>query len=454
MYSYYDYNGSYNETDITNFESNIEYKYSEQDGINAEIKNYLNDVLLFHIGNENNKNNIIFSRLDYEELLDMNVNDNDDNNNNSSIIANLSNQNLTLITIDMDIDNYAFKEYSYENKFNIIILKPNSHVFFDNLTVYGFINYDFIKKESINSELYGSNIYLKIDIPKEYLLLDRKRQNSALWEEYNEKYNIKQQNNSMDLIDHILYDMSRSNIISIINDKYNNSNKLIIDLEFIYNNTELNKQYLYQYGEVYNEIIKLKNGQPNIFNNNNKLVLNALPLLICNWFIFECEKKNVWINSKYNNFEKICSLENIPSILNFALFASIQHINFFKGLYNISKTFPINIIDMFICNYDDNNPKCIKNDEKTYIVLNYKLSTDNALITFIDTNDKFQLNQGDLLIYASNKTHKSSKADNIGYSFIILLDITELAPANIVPISSIEQENKFEIGYMGAGTNI
>jgi hypothetical protein len=66
----------------------------------------------------------------------------------------------------MDLDKYAFKEYSNENKFNIIILKPNSHVFFDNLTVYGFINYDFIKKESIDSELYGSNIYLKIDNEK------------------------------------------------------------------------------------------------------------------------------------------------------------------------------------------------------------------------------------------------------------------------------------------------
>ena len=35
----------------------------------------------------------------------------------------------------------------------------------------------------------------------------------------------------------------------------------------------------------------------------------------------------------------------------------------------------------------------------------------------------------------------------------MLLDITELAPTNIVSINSIVQETKVEIGYMEAVTN-
>ncbi len=428
MYSYYKYNrvsNVYNETDITNFVSNTEYKYGEHVSMNEEIKQYLNDVVLFHTGDDNTENKITFSRLDYEELLDMNVNE----TNSCSIIANLSNQPLTIIAVDMNIDDYTFKEYSLETKMNIIILEPNSHIFFDNLTVYGFINYDFIKNESVNSELNNSNIYLKIDIPKEYIL-DKKKQDSALWVEYNEKCNIKERNNSIELIDTILYDTSRSNIISIIKNKYKSLNELIINLDFYVDNQIDNKENQYKYGEKYNEIIKLKNGQNNIFDTN-KLVINALQPLICDWIIsefknkislFELEKDFV----DNNNFDILSHIEEIPNILQFCLFASIQHIHYFKQLYNLPDNLPINIIDMFICNNSKSQIKSIINNENTYIVLNYTLTTDNGFIKFLDTNDEIPLKQGDLLIYTSKKNYEIHQDNKWKwYSLIVLLDITK-----------------------------
>lgn len=422
MWSYYKYKDVskiYNETDTINLELNHEYNYNSHIVLNAKIQKYLKEIMLFHIGNNENDNKITYSRLNYEELLDMTINNTEDTN---SIIVNLSNQPLTIITVDMDADEYMFKECSLETKMNIIILEPNSHVFFDNLTVYGFINYDFIKNEFINIGLNNSNIYLKIDIPKEYVKLNKTTQDDTLWIEYNEKYYIEQYNNSIEIIENIIYDTNKSNIISIINN--NNINTLIINLKFIVDIEVANKENVYKYGEIYNEIIKLKNGQQNKFNTN-KLVLGALPSLICNWIVYECNDIE-WIELKYDNFDKICCIEQIPNILPFCLFTTLSHIQNFKQLYNISDNLPITIIDMFICKNNESQSKHTSNQEKTYIVLNYKLTTDNGYIQFLDTNDEIIQNQGDLLIYTSKTEQHKYETTDTWYSLIILLDIIDI----------------------------
>ena len=220
MWSYYKYKDVSNvyATDIINIELNHEYNYNSQVVLNSKMQKYLKEIMLFHIGNNENDNKITYSRLNYEELLDTTINDKDDTN---SIIVNLSNEPLTMITVDMNDDEYMFKECSLETIMNIIIVEPNSHIYFDNLTVYGFINYDFTKNEFIDSESLNSNIYLKIDIPKEYVRLN-KTQDDTPWLEYNDKHYITQYNNSVETIENIIYDTTNSNIISIINDNYKN----------------------------------------------------------------------------------------------------------------------------------------------------------------------------------------------------------------------------------------
>jgi hypothetical protein len=425
MSSYYKYKGFskiYNEIDLTNLELNHEYNYNSLIEPNDKIQKYLKEIMLFHIGNnEKNDNKITYSRLNYEELLDMTINNTQDTN---SIIVNLSNQPLTIITVDMDADQYMFKECSLETKINIIILEPNSHIFFDNLTVYGFINYDFIKNDFINSGLNNSNIYLKIDIPKELVKLNKTSHDDTPWLEYNEKSYIEQYNNTLEIIENIIYDTNKSNIISIINSK-NNNNALIINLNFIFDIEVSNKENLYKYGEIYNEIIKLKNGQQNKFNTN-KLVLHALPSLICDWIDYECKYIDNWIELKYDNFDRICTIEKIPNILQFCLFATLTHIQYFKQLYNIPDNLPINIIDMFICKNNQSQSKHTSNTEQTYIVLNYKLTTDNGYIKFLDTNDEIMQSQGDLIIYTSKKEQHKYESNDTWYSLIVLLDIINI----------------------------
>lgn len=421
-YKYKDVSKIYNETDIINIELNHEYNYNSHIVSNAKIQKYLKEIMLFHIGNNENDNKITYSRLNYEELLDSTINTKPDTN---SIIVNLSNQPLTIITVDMNADEYMFKEYALESKINIIIVEPNSHIFFDNLTVYGFINYDFTNNEFIDSGSINSNIYLKIDIPKEYVKLNKTFHDDTPWLEYNEKYYIEQYNNSRETIENIIYDTNKSNIISIINNKYKNRNALIINLKFVIDIAVSNTENVFKYGEMYNEIINLKNGQQTLFNKN-KLVLNALPEIICDWIVNESSVIDNWIELKYDNFDRICIIEQIPNILHFCLFATLTHIHYFRELYNISGNLPINIIDMFICKNNNSQSKHRSNDEKTYIILNYKLTTDNGYIQFLDTNDKILQNKGDLLIYTSKKEQHKYETTDEWYSLIILLDIINI----------------------------
>lgn len=422
MWSYYKYkdvSNVYNASDIINIELNCEYNYNSHVVLNSKMQKYLEEIMLFHIGNNENDNKITYSRINYEELLDATINDKDDTN---SIIVNLSNEPLTMITVDMNADNYMFKECQDETIMNIIIVEPKSHIFFDNLTVYGFINYDFTKNEFIDSKSLNSNIYLKIDIPKACVNLNKNSQTDTPWLEYSEKHYITQYNNSVETIENIIYDTTKSNIISIINDKYKDTNALIINLKFVIDTEVCNKENVYKYGNIYNEIIKLKNDQLNKFNTN-KLVLHALPPLICNWIFNECQYIDHYNELKYNNFDKTITIEEIPNILHFCLFSTMTHIQYFKQLYNIPDNLPINIIDMFISNNNDSQSKYNSKQENTYIVLNYKLTTDKGYIKFIDSIDDVIQNQGDLLIYTSKKEQHKCETNDTWYSLIVLLDI-------------------------------
>lgn len=422
MWSYYKYKDVskiYNATDVINIELNHEYNYKSHVVLNEKMKKYLNDIMLFHVGNNEDDNKITYSRLNYEELLDTTINDKD---NTNSIIVNLSNEPLTMIIIDVDADTYMFKECSVETKMNIIIVEPNSHIFFDDLTVYGFINYDFTKNELIESESLNSNIYLKIDIPKECVNLNKTSHDDIPWLEYNEQHHITQYNNSVETIDNIIYDTTTSNIISIINDNYKNTNALIINLKFAIDTEVRNTENLYKYGEIYNEIMKLKTNELNKFNTN-KLVLHAFPPLICNWIVNECQDIDNWSELKYNNFDKIRTIEEIPNIFHFCLFSTMTHIQYFKQLYNIPDNLPINIIDMFVSKNNGSQSKYNSKKENTYIVLNYKLTTDKGYIKFIDSTDEVIQNQGDLLIYTSKHKQHKYETNDAWYSLIVLLDI-------------------------------
>jgi hypothetical protein len=422
-YKYKDVSNIYTETDIINIELNQEYNYNSHIVSNAKIQKYLKDIMLFHIGNNENDSKITYSRLNYEELLDSTINTKADTN---SIIANISNHPLTIITVNMDADEYMFKEYTLESKMNIIILEPNSHILFDNLTVYGFINYDFINNEFVDSGTNNSNIYLKIDIPNEYIQLNKTYHDDTPWLEYNEQYSIEQYNKSTDIIENIIYDTSKSNIISIINNNYKHIDALIINLKFSIDNVQSNIENIFKYGEIYNDIINLKNGQSSRFDRN-KIALNALPELVCAWMVYESTVIDKWIELKYDNFDRICTIADIPNILHFCLFGIINHVNYFRELYDIPDNLPISVIDMFICKNNNSQSKHRSNTEKTYIILNYKLTTDKGYIKFLGTNgDEVLQNRGDLLVYTSKTEQQKYVTNDESYSLIVLLDITNV----------------------------
>ena len=57
-YKYKDVSNIYTETDIINIELNQEYNYNSHIVSNAKIQKYLKDIMLFHIGNNENDSKI------------------------------------------------------------------------------------------------------------------------------------------------------------------------------------------------------------------------------------------------------------------------------------------------------------------------------------------------------------------------------------------------------------
>jgi hypothetical protein len=82
---------------------------------------------------------------------------------------------------------------------------------------------------------------------------------------------------------------------------------------------------------------------------------------------------------------------------------------------------------MFICKNNNSQSKHRSNTEKTYIILNYKLTTDKGYIKFLGTNgDEVLQNRGDLLVYTSKTEQQKYVTNDESYSLIVLLDITNV----------------------------
>jgi hypothetical protein len=434
------YDKVFNETN--SLESGKKYFIDDNNIEDSILKKYILDIVFSHVEKKQinyEKIKIEYSLLNYTEELFIEKDESTNTHPLFSILSFIDTNGQGVIFTNISEENYKYKEIENSNTFSTIIPKKMTHVYFDSSKYYGFFN---VNNEN-NNLLEKPFSYIKINVWNDLLSnLSSTDENKIFRPFYKGNYiSISRNQRNSELAEEIIYNTNKSytifKVLEILKSKM--PDKLVDDnvIQIILNySNEYNYNYLInEYGKIVDDIMQIKNDKSleenNIFSRN-KIVQNILPKEICYWIINEAEICDKWGDCNYKNYELSIKADCIPHILNFLVYSSNFWLEHFKSIYNIPKNMNVNINDIFISknskksNYK-NEDSNIENDG--YFICNIQL---NDKIDFIGgecyfdnlIENKFNLNQGDMLIYNSLKNIKYEDIiDGESYCLTFILEI-------------------------------
>jgi hypothetical protein len=283
------------------------------------------------------------------------------------------------IFTEIDINGYKFKNIPDENMFYIIHPLENTYVVFDSSRFY--------VGEGIKINIYHENIE-EIESQKDYEETDCQKIHIQEIELDEFKMSIDLKN--------IIY---KTITITGPHGKIINSYK---------------KDYiLYEkYGAIADELKPYIENTPLQEGNRflrMKVIENVLSQDVCHWIIHESEKQ-IWSDCVHTNYSSCISIEKIPAVLNFVLYACHYWLAEVKRIYDIEMM--LNIKEIFV---SKNTRNQIKTNDNAFIILNIQL---NQTYEPIEYNEAILLKQGDMIVY--NKKTLRTRGDN--YALVVMVD--------------------------------
>jgi hypothetical protein len=327
-----------------------------------------------------------------------------------------------IIQTEISQDSYKYKEIPNENNLYIFIPQKNTYVSLHPSKYYGILASNDICK------------YLKITLWESELEIPIERQ-IGFKNKYEiikpNEFNLEKKLIKNDIFENILYDISNEDsqklLYNIIDETKLTNNSILKILFSVNNNYDLNYMENH-YGDIANDIINILTGE--LPENNrfytDKIIRKIYSLDVCYWIINECEKKK-WSNSDNKNYYEIIEAETIPHIFNFLIYSSNLWMLHLKKIFNIyNKNIKINISDIFISrNLQYPITKNIKN-ENSHLVCIVKINDtlDHNGGEIIVNNNKYNLMQGDMLIYHSLKNRQDVNIINgVIYYLVFYIEI-------------------------------
>jgi len=344
-----------------------------------------------------------------------------------SILSYFTDSDAPVFFTNIDLDSYKYKEILDENVFSIYKPISGSHIVFDSSKYHGGHN-----------ALYKGNppAALKIniwDISKNgyvYENTDLPIFDGTFSSEYNDKIQTIDFVYKENVLEQILYENEIDDIII---------NKLLIenyDCDLLKINSlkkpHLNLSSLFdKYGLFSHDIYPFLKDADHILLTSNrfykkKLLRKIISPDVCYWIINESEKKNNFIDSPYSNFQNYMTLEFLPSVLNYVLFASNYWLSQIRNIYDFEKQ-PINISikDIFLTRIDKPILSKYKEDGSfltIFIQLNDSRDFENGELLFKE--DNIVLDQGDMIVYSGkNKRLKDTVLSGVKYGLVIITEI-------------------------------
>lgn len=398
------------------------------------IEKYVYEIIMFHLNRRNIEKEthyIEFSLLNEERFMI----DYEKPKKKYPVFSTITylNKPLTdcnpIIFTNVDMEAYKYKELKDEETFICSIPHPNTHILFDSSKYYGFLYGNNIPRPLClkinlwdippkNGNVYSSNLPI---CGNELEIIFEKQNDIVPQENVIYKKNI---------LETLLYEVQGEQIekITAILEKYNEKKLIQINNSFKnLNYTVLQEKYGTYTEDLYpfiNEEIEM-----NETNRFHKIITirNILSKDVCYWIINETEKLNKWGNCSYNNYSTYLNVENIPSVLNFILFVSNFWLQKIKEIYQVEKI-DTNIKDIFISKYTKDDKSVKKNKDNSFLSLNIQLNDivdfQGGDIEFLEAQENYVLQQGDMIIYNGKKERTNgSVMDGIKYVLVILLEL-------------------------------
>jgi len=359
-----------------------------------------------------------------------------------SVLINLSvdPEPVPILLTNIDTDAYKFKDYKYNNIFNVAYLKPYSIIQHDNDKYFVWFNnpsnpndfYDVLKITLWSKE---DNTSLSIDESSQENLTKRMLQENI---EYIEKYVGEYAEDELydsGIFDEIFYKKTNrnlENLVGVIKKNKDCADYMELMVSTKKNSVSLN--YLKnKYGLLAEEIYPFTKNNMDINADNRfyrqKLYKNILSKDVCYWIINEYEKTIL----KHAN-EKIITMLNIdyiPGVLNFLVFISNLWFGEIKEAFGINHL-RLNLTDIYVNKYDNNNSNYINSIKESFLCLNICLSSPNTysggefgfynnMMVPYDNDDKINFEQGDMLVHNNKKKIKLMPIKNGNVYFLTLV---------------------------------
>jgi hypothetical protein len=385
-----------------NFFENIKFYHIEDFNLlNFQINNLLlsNDL---NLNKENlfeiidfTKNNFIPYKLFYQKNKE-NIYEYPE----KTFILYLSNNAPITAIFDLNIDNYKYKNFKYENNCifinpeegKLILIDPTKICVFlenndcENVKIINIWKSNLVNKNlsKLNFEYSNNNLKLNcIKINQEILNIE----NTIFNENFYENFFYKKQYSFL------------NDLYLQINDNLDNkkikNNIFIKSSKYPFQNNIFFKKLINKYGEFINDLYELEiNNNFTIKLNNNLCNTHFFSTTICNWIVEELKMNNKLWEKVENNFYFLPSLS--VNYLNTFLFNYQQVITtIIKEKYN--NTLNLNITNLFFEKNKDEKYFNLKNNEY-FIFFKILLSGAVKIIFNNEKNLNYILNPGDLII--------------------------------------------------------
>ena len=402
-----------------------------------------------------------------------------------SVLINLSvdPEPVPIILTNIDTDAYKFKDYKYNNLFNVAYLKPYSIIQHDNDKYFVWFNnpsnpndfYDVLKitlwstplniinrtpggrpvqcsratllvnelyqaplfEGRPDSNLHGckqDNASLSIDESSQENLTKRMLQENI---EYIEKYMGKYVEDDLyesGIFDEIFYKKTNRNLENLVGVIKKNKDcadymelmvstqKNIVSLNYLKNKYGLLAEEIYPFTKINMDI----NADNRFYRQ--KLYKNILSKDVCYWIINEYEK--TILKHANEKIKTMLNIDYIPGVLNFLFFISNLWFEEIKAEFGINQL-RLNLTDIYVNKYNNNN-NYINSIKDSFLCLNICLSTpntysggefgfyNNMMVPYYN-DDIINFEQGDMLLHNNKKKIKLMPIKNGNVYFLTLV---------------------------------
>ena len=315
------------------------------------------------------------------------------------------NENGNYIFTNINNDSYNYKEINDDHVFVLANPLANEHLIFDSSKWFSIINKCVSEKVEyvlLNICDYKSSIATS-DFTS-LITID-----NIIFNNCSNVTNA--ENNNKKIISEFLYDDDNENTLKLCQEIINNSQNNIVMMINNFEKINCHEVLYKKYGKLADELFSIISETSSEISETNrfkacKIIKNILSKDVCYWIINECEKKEGFVESKYANYNKCISIENIPSVMNYLLFIMNYWLMKISEIYNLENTKFFNIKEMFISKSEkDTNQQNVFNCDKTFLTLNVAINDpidhNNSPLVFDDTS--MTLLQGDMIIYNGKK---------------------------------------------------